>query len=341
MSEARLIALALGLALVLAVMLYNHWRGRPYRGVMPRRVESQPGDALPDDGPRQEPVIGDLRRLQPEPPAVPDNPPPVQTPKRESGVAKEIDSIALLLADAPIAIEAIQALHGALGRLPARVLVEGLVDGLWQRPTQAVRELRIGIQLATPEGAVTAQTMSALQARISEFAAAHGAIAQLEPLEAVIARAQSLDQLAAEADIEVALNVVATEPGSTFNRAETFALLRRLGFTEEGDEWVAWQGEHPVYRVQVMADASKGTVERLTCLLDVPRVAHAETVWPEFLANARALASELQGILVDDGRRPLSDAGLASLQRSVAATQDRMRQAGIPPGSPVALRLFA
>jgi FtsZ-interacting cell division protein ZipA len=55
---------------------------------------------------------------------------------------------------------------------------------------------------------------------------------------------------------------------------------------------------------------------------------------------ARQFAKSLDGLIVDDNRRSLDDAGLDATRRALAGVYARMEAAGIPPGGPVAQRLF-
>ena len=55
----------------------------------------------------------------------------------------------------------------------------------------------------------------------------------------------------------------------------------------------------------------------------------------------QAIATALGGQLVDDNRRPLSDAGLASIHRTVERVCEDMEAHGIPAGSALARRLFS
>ena len=54
----------------------------------------------------------------------------------------------------------------------------------------------------------------------------------------------------------------------------------------------------------------------LTLALDVPQVSEGPEGFTSMVQLAQALASGLGGQLVDDNRRPLSDAGLASIRRT-------------------------
>jgi hypothetical protein len=52
------------------------------------------------------------------------------------------------------------------------------------------------------------------------------------------------------------------------------------------------------------------------------------------------MAQTLDGVLVDDNRRVLNEASLATIRGQVQATAAALRTAHIDPGSPRALRLF-
>jgi FtsZ-interacting cell division protein ZipA len=95
-----------------------------------------------------------------------------------------------------------------------------------------------------------------------------------------------------------------------------------------------------VYELRLERAEPAGAV-RVSLAIDVPHVANAEGTWAEMIATARAVASRVDGRLVDDSNRPLNEAGLQSLGRSIAANQDRMRAAGIEPGGVLAARLYS
>jgi hypothetical protein len=55
---------------------------------------------------------------------------------------------------------------------------------------------------------------------------------------------------------------------------------------------------------------------------------------------AKRMVTTLDATLVDDNRRPLDDAALASIRQQVSAAADALREVNIEPGSPRALALF-
>jgi FtsZ-interacting cell division protein ZipA len=59
------------------------------------------------------------------------------------------------------------------------------------------------------------------------------------------------------------------------------------------------------------------------------------------LARRSQLPAALGGVLVDAQRAPLADAMIAAIRAKTVELQQRMRDGGIDPGSPRALRLFS
>ena len=84
-----------------------------------------------------------------------------------------------------------------------------------------------------------------------------------------------------------------------------------------------------------------GTISDVTFWLDVPRVGNGAHVFDTMVATARQLAEALDGVLVDDQRKPLADNVLAGIRAKVIELQTQMSAHGIPPGGRRALRLFA
>jgi FtsZ-interacting cell division protein ZipA len=79
----------------------------------------------------------------------------------------------------------------------------------------------------------------------------------------------------------------------------------------------------------------------VTFSIDVPRVSDGRAAFERMLGVARQLAGALGGVLVDAQRAPLADAMIAAIRAKTIELQQRMRDGGIDPGSPRALRLFS
>jgi FtsZ-interacting cell division protein ZipA len=55
---------------------------------------------------------------------------------------------------------------------------------------------------------------------------------------------------------------------------------------------------------------------------------------------ARRMAETLHGVLVDDNRRPLTEAMLDPFRRQIGQYQSQLAAKGLPAGCPLTLRLF-
>jgi FtsZ-interacting cell division protein ZipA len=70
-------------------------------------------------------------------------------------------------------------------------------------------------------------------------------------------------------------------------------------------------------------------------------VADAPAALDEMVALAHGFAATLGGQVVDDNRRPLTDAGIASIRRTLEEVLAEMESHGIPAGGALARRLFS
>ena len=83
------------------------------------------------------------------------------------------------------------------------------------------------------------------------------------------------------------------------------------------------------------------SVQGLTFLFDVPTVARGERVFGQLADLAGRFVDVLKGALVDDNRRPLSEASLAPISQQIAQFQASMAQRNLPAGGRMARRLFS
>jgi len=181
---------------------------------------------------------------------------------------------------------------------------------------------------------------------IADFAATVNAVSQREAPAAAAARARELDQFCADADIEVAVNVVG-QFGATFAIPKVKSLAMENGASETASgDLVRFAGDgYPAFTIRRMDDgrAPPGAhyYTGLTFALDLPNVSGAPRAFEEMVRVATLFATTLGGQLVDDNRRPLSDAGISSIRRSVEKITQDMDSHGIPAGSALARRLFS
>jgi hypothetical protein len=360
MSDLQLWLLVAGAVIIVLVVIYNVWTERRARKRAEKAFAGNAGDALFDDvAARREPTLGNLPQADTEEPILARaNAPAATLPPDEleapggpaAEVSSRVDTVAVVLADDPVMSEQLAPLTEALSLHSTPVHVEGIVDEQWHpvetSPRHSWRELRIGLQLASRKGAVAEDEIESFNRTIADFAASVNGVSQREAPSAAASRARELDQFCAEADIEVAVNVIG-QFGATFavSRVKQIALDHGLSETASGElvryapdatsEFVIRRFEDPTQK------PSATYFTGITFALDVPHVADGPGVLADMVKLAEVFAASLGGQLVDDNRRPLTEHGLASIRRSLERVFHDMEAHGIPAGSALARRLFS
>lgn len=362
MSELQLYLLAGGGVFIALVLIYNVVAERRARKKAERAFGDRPADALfevprgrPAVEERREPVLGAMpasdvveaaetvaHRVRPEELEAPGGP--------SAEISSKVDTVAVILADDPVMAEQLEPLLNALQSHTTPVRVEGIVDEQWHpiesSPRRSWRELRAGLQLASRSGPVALDEIERFNQAIADFAGSIGAVSQREAPAQAAARARELDQFCADADVEIALNVIG-QYGATFAAPKVKQLALEHGISETASgELVSFatdgSTEFAIRRFEDPAKpASPSSYPGLTFALDLPHAADPAGTLADMVRVADAFAKALHGQLVDDNRRPLTDAGLASIRRSLEKVVRDMEAHGVPAGSPLARRLFS
>ena len=165
-----------------------------------------------------------------------------------------------------------------------------------------------------------------------------------------IARAESLDRLCAELDVQIGLTVQKPDPGSipgTRLRGVAEAAGFRLApggrfecaHEETGAVMYTLQNLRPdPFTVESLRlTATNGVV----LVLDVARNADPARAFDQMKLAAKRMAVTLGGVLVDDNHRPLDDAAFAAIREQVEGAAEALRAVHIEPGSARALALFS
>jgi len=358
MSDLQLALLAVGIVVIVAVLIYNIAQERGARKRAEIAFGERPPDSLMAGGStvapaRREPTLGDvapadIAEAVEDIAAIPVAAAP-ESDAPQPQISANIDTIAVVLSDEPVASEQLEPLHAVLAGFAPATHVEGIVDEQWQpvetSSARSWRELRVGLQLASRKGAVAEDEIERFNRAVADFAAAVNAVSQREAPATAAERGRSLDRFCADADIEIAVNVIG-QYGATFAipRVKSLALENGLSETASG-ELVRYNADgnagFVIRRFDATPKPSPTYYTGLTFALDVPQVANAPRTLDDMIRVAQAFAVALGGELVDDNKKPLTDAGLASIRRTLEAVVRDMQSHGIPPGSALARRLFS
>lgn len=258
-----------------------------------------------------------------------------------------LDYISELRFPAPIFLDKL-----ALPEVSKRVQLIGKTDsGRWQVCDSAhpVRysELRTGIQLVDRQGVIAEPELLSFCGAISSFAADSRASIAFPDLRQQLSAARDLDHFCAEVDMLIGLSIRAASPFSG-NTLASFAEKRGLELAADGRFHFLSDSGNSLFTLGLPDERRLEartlptlSLERVTLLFDVPRVAGGLQVFDRAIGFICAFAEEVGGELVDDNQRVLTEKGLASIHGQLQHIYGRMDDRGIAPGSVAALRLFA
>ena len=265
----------------------------------------------------------------------------------------EIECIVTLQPAKAVGVGALAAgLHARLGKR-LRWFGRTAPDAPWQALASDTRgefvEIAACMLLADRNGAAS-------RAQVDTFVRVMGELAPLLPAAMSVPdagaetdRAEALDRLCADVDVQVGLTVyradAASIPGTKLRGVAEAAGFRlasggRFEFMHEDTGAVLYTLQNlrnePFTVDTLRLSATNGVV----FILDVPRVADAPRAFDHMKLAAKRMAQSLGAELVDDNRRPLDDPALAAIRKQVDTAAAALRECGIEPGSPRALALF-
>ena len=359
MSELQISLVAIGVAVVFMVYVYNSWQQRKYRRRFSAAFEQAHEDAL--YGPATEkPVAEVLEAGQLEQP-VPVEPSPVETmrPADTGGVcgllSEDTDYIAVLTFDVPAGADSLALLWQKRFDFGKNVHACGLnsTTGAWEKVVTESHlfyaAFKLSLQLADRSGAVNEIRLNDFRDLVRDIAAHLNAQADLPDVAANSARAQELDSFCASVDQMIGLNIL---PGGerTFSGGEIarVAELHGLALQSDGAFHLPDEYGHAVFSLGNFDNTpfqhhtlAQMPVNGLTLLLDVPRVEQPTQRFDEMAVLARQLAMDLRAAVVDDHRVALGESGIAKIREQIADIEERMLCGKIIPGSAQARRLFS
>lgn len=348
MSELQLGLLGIGVLVVVGVLVYNKLQEARLKRQSEEVFGSRHDDVLLGGKAAPRRPGGSTERIEPTLSEAPGG------SSAGSGMLDPgIDFIAALETKNAVAGEAIStAIVDSLASPAKAVSWEGYnrQTANWE-PLAATGEyemLRAGLQLADRKGAASQQDLADFSAMVQAVAEAIGASCTLAEPAAALQRAQQLDALCADVDVQIGLNLIARGSAFPGTRIRAFAEAQGLALEQDGrfccrDEaglelYSLCNSEAPAFSAEGMKTlATRG----LTLLFDVARVPGGIVAFDRFVEFARALAESLSAGIVDDNRQPLDQAALGKIRAQLQALYASMEQQGIPAGSPLALRLFS
>jgi hypothetical protein len=265
----------------------------------------------------------------------------------------DIECVALLQPAQAASTAALGSARSADGAKPVRWLGRRgvgtpwqLIDGTTQGPWHEVAGCLL---LANRAGPVSRAELDSFQRLVSELAVALGAPnARIDPA-AEADRAEALDRFCADLDVQIGLTILKSELGQIAGtrlrgvaEAAGFRINAAGHFEHAQEETGAAMYTLQNYKQEPFSVESlrRMTTPGVVFVLDVPRVSDPVRVFDQMRMTAKRMTQTLEGVLVDDNRRPITDTSLAAIRAQVQVTATALRDAHIDPGGPRALRLF-
>lgn len=332
-------------------------------------------EAIENEAPRVAPVKPVAAESAPEPRARPMPTPepvaPVRTPgpaapmpatvaedddadprTRASGLDALTEFIARFRFTTPTAIDFGPLLAG-LRRIGKPVRAFGKrVDGTWEalssHPREAFEQLEFGLQLADRGGALLPDQLDRFCRELYELAAEAGGAVTCADKEEALQQARDLDLFCMDVDVLIGLNIVGADDSRPFTSEAIHGLAGEAGLRLEADGTYHTRDDfgHALFTLANQDESpfprdGRGLVcSGVTLLFDVPRVADGLNVFDRMTRLGFDLAWRLEGRLVDDNGRAVSEESLNRDRARLAAFYQGMERRGIPAGGERALRLF-
>ena len=221
-----------------------------------------------------------------------------------------------------------------------------LIDATTQGPWH---DIAACLLLANRAGSVSRADVESFQRVVSDVAAALRApSARIDPA-AEADRAEALDRFCADLDVQIGLTILKSELVQIAGtRLRGVAEASGFRINAEGHfEYTQEETGAPLYTLQnykqepfSIESLRRMTTPGVVFVLDVPRVTDPVRVFDQMRMAAKRMTQTLEGVLVDDNRRPITDTSLAAIRAQVQVTATALRDAHIDPGGPRALRLF-
>lgn len=368
MSDLQLGLLMLGALIVIAVVGFNWWQERQFRGRAEASFPQQHGDVLLEQTRAAPPRVAAASKAPPEDDLdariEPRIEPRVEAPQAafeepaQTDAALDdqpgIDYVGEIRAGEFVAPARLGELRQLLAALDRKITLTGMdyQTRSWQPlviDNARYTSIRAALQLVDRSGQVKAEQMQAFADALRASAQQMAAIADLPDFAPYLDLAAELDTFCADVDVVVGINVV-SDAGQVFHGTKIRALAEASGMQlqstgsfqlrdEHGRTLFTLENQEPApFQTDLIRNL---TTPGITFLLDVPRAADGLKVFDRMVAMSRSFAESLDGTLADDNRALLNDSGLDKIRAQLRAIYSAMARRGIPAGSPVALRLFS
>ena len=351
MSTLQL-SLAIMGGLVLAIVIaHGAWSARRNlpRQPDPDPLASTPADALTLDAQpeRREPGFDQDASL--------DALTALTLPEKKPGLDALIDVIAPVAVDAPVSGEAaLAAMPGSrrAGSKPFAIEGRNTLSSVWETPVpgQRYNAFQAGVQLANRTGALNQIEFSEFVVKAQAFADAIDGQPEFPDMLEEVARARELDQFASAHDAQLGFTLRASNtawsPGYVQQNAAKRGFVAgsipgRMVLPADGAGHAPILGLAFDSQAAMAEDPEQTALRELTLSLDVPQVARDEQPFVRMCETAIALATSMDGIIIDDQGQTISPEAMEAIHTDLQQLYNTLEERDMPAGSALGRRLFS
>lgn len=358
MSEFQASLLAIGALVVAGVIGYNKWQEHRARKGAEAAFRSDFPDALVGEVPADQGRAG--AQAEPAGRAEPATPPqPVSHEQRLAAVSSGhvtdsgADYTVELAAESPCDVSILREAWRAIeSRFARRAFLEVWVDGQWTALPPgggACARARAALQLVSRGGVASEAELIEFRSEVESLASELGLSVSAPEMREALEGARRLDQVCADADIQIAFHVVASA-GECFSGTKLRAAAEAAGLVIDPEGRFALSDDRgrELFRLSdrsgtrfSAAGMKDAMPHALTLSMDVPRAPETHRTFEAMARFAKSLASLLGGNVVDDNGQPLDERAVAAIGAQLVVVRTSLEAEGIVPGSTLALRLFS
>lgn len=354
MSELQVSLIGLGVLIILGVIVYNWWQDRRVSQKMQKHIPVVEDDPLLRESgsseSRKEPGLAHFG-IDSQPDSVDSSRHPQAEPGHLDEQIAEPDPvieevIEIVFTSPKSGEELLGSLKDvrSLGPRPVRMFAQTEQGVLATRinPTENYMGLHLAVLLANRNGHLTAIEWSQLWGKAADLAENLEARVEGRDQTEVVEKAQALDGMCADLDMQVGLNLLLESAKDTEDLVQC---AMGMGFIEHEGE-LAWVGEHglacfTLNRFDGHPFESGAQTDKLSLLLDVPRSPATDASFARMVDVGTELARRLGAVLVDDQGKPLAQGAEAAIDARLSELYGQLDAAGFKAGGERARRVFA
>ncbi len=224
-----------------------------------------------------------------------------------------------------------------------------------EREPESARFTHFGmtLQLANRSGPVTESELNQFSQMVLRFAEVFGRrFSFSSSFEEALERAKALDEVYKKFDSLAILNILVRQGGG-FRGADIDKHARDLGMELNQRHFyqkrrVSTVGSPILFSLANLfgdgrfdpENLEHFSTEGLTLFMNIPATSKPAATFDQMVASAKTLCNRLNGKLVDQNRKLMTDQGLEKISQQIRKLERDMENEHMPPGGELASRLF-